>query len=166
MVGVPNARAKEWTVPAGGWFNLQDPFGADRFQRAHSKAGAASFSVGMPNYPAIYAIRAGLEYISNVGIESIHTATKPLVQTSLDALRQLPVEMLTPASATADTLAGIMAFRHPAMDAIQRHLHNSNVHVMSQAGRMRVAIHGYNTAADIERFLSVLTGALRNVGNH
>ena len=63
----------------------------------------------------------------------------------------------------ADTLAGIMAFRHPDMDAIQRVLHANKVHVMSQAGRMRVAIHGYNTAADIERFLTVLTGALRHV---
>jgi selenocysteine lyase/cysteine desulfurase len=163
LVGVPAARAKEWTVPAGGWFNLQDPFGAERFQRAVSKEGAASFSVGMPNYPAIYAIRAGLDYILQVGVESIYATTKPLVQMCLDALRQFPVEMLTPASATADTLAGIIGFRHPSMDAIQRHLHNSNIHVMSTAGRMRVAIHGYNTAADIERFISVLSGALRHV---
>jgi selenocysteine lyase/cysteine desulfurase len=117
----------------------------------------------MPNYPAIYAIRAGLAYISEIGVESIYTAAKPLVQNCLDALRQLPVEMLTPADASADTMAGIIAFRHPAMDVIQRHLHNNDIHVMSQAGRMRVAIHGYNNAADIERFLSVLTGALRHV---
>lgn len=163
LVGVPTARAQDWTVPAGGWFNLQDPFGPERFQRAHSKEGAASFGVGMPNYPAIYAIRAGLDYISQVGVESIYATTKPLVQMCLDALRQLPVEMLTPASANAGTLAGIIGFRHPSMEAIQRHLHNSNIHVMSTAGRMRVAIHGYNSAADIERFISVLSGALRHV---
>ena len=163
LVGVPTSRAKEWTVPAGGWFNLQDPFGPERFQHAYSKAGAASFSVGMPNYPAIYAIRAGLSYISEIGVGNIHNAAKPLVQSCLEALRQLPVEMLTPADASADTLAGILAFRHPAMAAIQDHLHNSKIHVMSQAGRMRVAIHGYNNAADIDRFLTVLTGALRHV---
>jgi cysteine desulfurase / selenocysteine lyase len=71
--------------------------------------------------------------------------------------------MLTPANASANQLAGIIAFRHPSMDAIQRHLHGQNIHVMAQAGRMRVAIHGYNTQADIERFLSALTGALRHV---
>jgi selenocysteine lyase/cysteine desulfurase len=163
LVGVPSARAQEWTVPAGGWFNLQDPFGPERFERARSKQGAAGFSVGMPNYPAIYAIAAGLDYILQVGVENIYGASQPLVQACLDALRRLPLEMLTPASANAETLAGIIAFRHPAMDAIQHHLHTHNIHVMAQAGRMRVAIHGYNTATDIERFLSVFTGALRHV---
>lgn len=164
LVGVPQHRAAEWTVPAGGWFNLEDPFGPSRFERVQSKAGAPSFSVGMPNYPAIYAIRAGLQYISGVGVETIHSAMKPLVQHCLDELRKLPVEMLTPANAGADTLAGIIAFRHPSMDSIHRRLHASNVHVMSQAGRMRVAIHGYNTAADVEKFLATLQGALRYVG--
>ena len=27
LVGVPSERADELTVPAGGWFNLEDPFG-------------------------------------------------------------------------------------------------------------------------------------------
>ena len=161
LVGVPHHRAATWTVPAGGWYNLQDPFGPARFQQAVSQPGAAGFSVGMPNYPAIYAIRAGLDYIQRVGVETIHQATKPLVAACLEEVRRLPVEMLTPGR--ADDLAGIIAFRHPHMDAIQRHLHARNVHVMAQAGRMRVAIHGYNTAADIEAFLAALKGALQHV---
>lgn len=163
LVGVPKSRAKEWTVPAGGWFNLQDPFGPERFERAESKVGAASFSVGMPNYPAIYAIRAGLDYISGIGVENIHFATKPLVQACLDGLRQLPLEMLTPNNASADDLAGIIAFRHPTTETIQRSLHGNNIHVMASAGRIRVAIHGYNSETDIEHLLTVLTGALRHV---
>jgi cysteine desulfurase / selenocysteine lyase len=161
LVGVPAQRAREWTVPAGGWFNLQDPFGPDRFEHAIPKPGAASFSVGMPNYPAIYAIRAGLETIQHVGVPAIHAAAQPLVHACLDGLRSLPVEMLTPDEPEA--LAGILAFRHPHIDAIQRHLRGQNVHVMAQAGRMRVAIHGYNTAADVDHFLTSLHGALANV---
>jgi selenocysteine lyase/cysteine desulfurase len=163
LVGVPHQRAKEWTVPAGGWFNLRDPFGPDRFDRVESKSGAASFGVGMPNYPAIYAIRASLDYIMQVGVENIHFATKPLVQACLDGLRQLPIEMLTPDGANADDLAGIIAFRHPDIETIQRNLHDNNIHVMASAGRMRIAIHGYNSEVDIEHLLTVLTGALRHV---
>jgi selenocysteine lyase/cysteine desulfurase len=33
---------------------------------------------------------------------------------------------------------------------------------MAHAGRLRVAIHGYNTAADVEQFLKALTEAIRN----
>lgn len=160
LAGVPAGRADAWTVPAGGWFNLEDPFGPDRFTRAASKRGAASFSVGMPNYPAVYAIRAGLEYITSVGVDAIDAHARPLVLACLDGLRRLPVEMLTPAE--PDALAGIVAFRHPALDAVHRRLHAANIHVMAQAGRMRVAIHGYNTAEDIERLLATLGEALNH----
>ena len=162
LVGVPRARAAEWTVPAGGWFHLADAFGPDRFERAASKPGAASFSVGMPNYPAVYGVRAALEYIGGVGVENIDRVARPLVRHCLEELKKLPVELLTPDD--PDHLAGIVAFRHPRAERINEFLHERDVHVMSHAGRLRVAVHGYNTAADIERFVVVLVEALRAVG--
>lgn len=161
LVGVPAQQSAAWTVPAGGWFHLQDAFGAERFERAVSRPGAASFSVGMPNYPAIYAIRAGLQYIQSVGVEAIYTAAQPLVHACLEGLRQLPVTLLTPP--VHESLAGILAFRHPQFEAIQRQLHDQNIHVMAQAGRVRIALHGYNTPADVEKLLSGLSKALHSV---
>ncbi|MDB5306423.1 MAG: csd 1 [Gemmataceae bacterium] len=159
LVGVPAARAADWTVPAGGWFNLEDPFGANRFDRAVSKPGAAGFTVGMPNYPAVYAIRAALEYIRDVGVEAIDRHARPLVLSCLEEVRKLPVDLLTPVE--PDRVAGIFAFRHPKAEQIHAHLHARNIHVMSHAGRLRVAIHGYNTAADVERFVKELRAALQ-----
>jgi selenocysteine lyase/cysteine desulfurase len=161
LIGVPATRTRAWTVPAGGWFNLENAFGPDRFERAVSKPGAASFTVGMPNYPAIYATRAALEYILGVGVAAIDRAARPLVLACLEELKRLPVELLTPPD--PDHLAGILAFRHPAAERIHHHLHRSGVHVMSHAGRLRVAIHGYNMAGDVERFVRELTAALRAV---
>jgi selenocysteine lyase/cysteine desulfurase len=161
LVGVPAARAGDWTVPAGGWFNLEDAFGPERFERVVSKPGAASFAVGMPNYPAVYATRAALEYIRGVGVAAIDRAARPLVLACLDELKRLPVELLTPDE--PEHIAGILAFRHPAAEHIHDHLHRSGVHVMSHAGRLRVAIHGYNTAGDVERLVRELTAALRAV---
>lgn len=162
LVGVPSASAKTWTAPAGGWFHLEDPFGARRFERAVSKPGAASFTVGMPNFPAVYAVGAALEYLLGVGIANIERTGRPLVQACLEELKKMPVELLTPND--ADGLAGILAFRHPKADRIHQRLHERNVHVMSHAGRLRVALHGYNTMADVEQFLSVLRDALTEVG--
>ena len=161
LVGVPSSRTKEWTVPAGGWYNLQDAFGANRFEQAISKPGAASFAVGMPNFPAIYAIRAGLKYIQSVGVEAIDNAVRPLVDHALAEIAKLPVELLTPQDITQ--VAGIIALRHAKAEEIAKTLHTKNIHVMSHAGRLRVAIHGYNTADEIELFLTELKSALRAV---
>jgi selenocysteine lyase/cysteine desulfurase len=111
----------------------------------------------MPNYPAVYAIRAGLDYIRRVGVENIDRAARPLVRHCLEEVSKLPVELLTPANAD---LAGIFAFKHPMAAAIHQKLRQENIHIMSSAGRLRVAIHGYNTAEDVERFLTALRAAL------
>ena len=159
LIGVPAKRAAAWTVPAGGWFNLQDAFGPQRFEQAVSLPGAAGFTVGMPNYPAVYAIRAGLEYIRGVGLSAINAAAQPLTEACLDELTRLPIELLTPRDTSA--IAGILAFRHPRAEQIQQQLRSQNIHVMSHAGRLRIAIHGYNTAQDIEKLLRELRVALK-----
>jgi len=158
LVGVPSSRAKEWTVPAGGWFNLKDAFGEQRFEKAESLPGAASFTVGMPNYPAVYAIRAGLKYIADTGVEKINQATMPLVEACLEGLKELPVELISPKQ--AENLAGIIAFRHPDAERVYQHLHSKQIHPMYHAGRIRVALHGYNTMADVETFLRELKQGL------
>lgn len=160
LVGVRKEREEELTVPAGGWFNLQDPFGEERFQRIASKPGAASFMVGMPNFAAIYAIRAAMEYILGVGIENIARAADPLLHACLDGLSELPIELLTPRK--KGSLAGILAFRHPATKRIHHDLHNKNIHVMHPNGRIRISIHGYNTSQDVDRLLQALKEALSN----
>ncbi|MBX3442332.1 MAG: aminotransferase class V-fold PLP-dependent enzyme [Planctomyces sp.] len=158
LVGVPRSRERDWTVPAGGWFHLENAFGPRRFEAAVSKPGAAGFAVGMPNFPAVYAIRAALDYLDGVGIDAIDRAARPLVEACLAGLVQLKVDLLTPRDLSA--VAGILAFRHPDADRIHRALQAENIHVMSHAGRLRVALHGYNRHSDVERFLSVLSACL------
>lgn len=161
LVGVASRRASEWTVPAGGWFHLENAFDDDRFERAVVKPGAAGFSVGMPNYPAVYAVHAAVRYVLDVGINVIHGHAQPLTEACLEAVAAEDVELLTPR--TPEHVAGIFAFRHPQAAAIHRVLHEQGIHIMAHAGRLRVAIHGYNTSDDIERFLIALRQALANV---
>jgi len=161
LVGVPSLRTSEWTATAGGWFNLENAFDDDRFDHAVTKPGADSFSVGMPNYSAIYAANAGLNYLLSVGVEAIARHADPLVRTCIEGIRKLPVELITPNN--KDTLAGIFAFRHPKAEEINGKLHDRNIHIMSHAGRLRVAIHGYNTPEDVEHFLKALAEVLKSV---
>lgn len=157
IVGIPQ-KENEITTHAGGWYHLENAFDADRFERAVSKQGAASFSVGMPNYAAIYALNAALRYIENVGVANIAAHADPLVAQLEAGLRELS---LAPMAAQREgNFSGILAFRHERSDAIHTALEAAEVHVMNQAGRMRMALHGYNTTADVEKFLSVLKSAL------
>ena len=149
------------TVPAGGWFNLNNAFESDRFERIVTKPGAASFCVGMPNYPAAYAVNAALRYIRETGVPAINEYARPLVKACMDGLHRLPVDMLTPDDPEA--LAGIIAFRHPKAGDIHCYLHERRIHVMYHAGRLRVAIHGYNTVQDVDKFLVTLKDALSHV---
>ena len=157
VVGVPQ-NGRNLTTHAGGWFHLQNAFEADRFERTVRKPGAASFSVGMPNYAAIYALNAALRYLESVGINNIATHADPLVAQLEAGLRELGQ---TPMAAQREgNYSGILAIRHKHADAIHAELEEAEVHVMNHAGRLRMAVHGYNTAADVEKFLSVLKGAL------
>lgn len=161
LVGVPRHRAADWTVPAGGWLHLKDAFGPHRFEPAESLPGAASFAVGMPNYPAVYCIRAALDYLAGVGVDRIAAVADPLVAQCLEGLARLPVELITPCD-PAET-AGIVAFRHPRAEDLNRRLRARDVHLMYHAGRIRAAWHGYNTPADVDRFLTELSNALQTL---
>lgn len=154
IIGIPEASAARLTTRAGGWLHLQNAFDSDRFERAVPKAGAASFSVGMPNFVALYALNASLRYLEGVGVVNIAAHADPLVASAEEGLRQLGVKPMCrwqPKNAT-----GILAFQHPRSTELHAALERENVHVMHNAGRIRIAVHGYNTQNDINHFLQVL----------
>ena len=157
IVGIPN-KQNPITTNAGGWFHLENAFESDRFDRTVRKEGALSFSVGMPNYAAIYALNAALRYIDRIGVKQIAHQADPLVsqlEAGLTELKQKPM-----ASQRQGNFSGILAIQHEQSNAIHAHLEKAEVHVMNHAGRLRMALHGYNTEADVEKFLNELKKAL------
>ncbi len=159
IIGVPQKSAARLTTKAGGWYHLANAFDADRFENARVKAGAASFSVGMPSFAALYALNASLRYLDQVGgVASIAAQADPLVARVHAGLAELGIAPLSPAQ--PENPSGIVAFCHERGEAIQAALLAQNIHVMYHAGRIRVAVHGYNTAEDIEKLLATLRAAL------
>jgi cysteine desulfurase/selenocysteine lyase len=151
VVGVRSASAERLTTRAGGWFHLRNAFDGDRFERADSKNGAFSYSVGMPNFVAIYALNEGLRYLESKGLQNIESRSGALVRRLATGLEEIGVDLLCPWNGS-----GIVAFRHPRSEQIQRALEERGVHVMYNAGRLRASVHGYNTTDDIDRFLNVV----------
>ena len=159
IVGVPAAGAARLTTRAGGWFHLKNAFDADRFERAVPKLGAASFSVGMPNFAAIYALDAALRYVDSVGVETIARHADPLVLRLHEGLVELGLQPMAPKQ--SECCSGILAFQHPQTTAINAALEKESIHAMHHAGRIRFALHGYNTSEDVEQVLTLLGTVLR-----
>jgi len=154
IIGIPQHQASRLTTHAGGWFHLTNAFEPDRFERAITKVGAASFSVGMPNFVSLYALNASLRYLESIGIEAISTHADPLVARAHQGLADLGIQALAPHQPNLPS--GILAFRHPNSTAINAALEREKIHVMHHAGRIRIALHGYNTTEDVDRLLTVL----------
>jgi selenocysteine lyase/cysteine desulfurase len=155
IIGIPQASAPRLTTHAGGWLHLENAFSADRFERATTKTGAASFSVGMPNFVALYALNASLRYLEEAGVAAIAAHADPLVQDAEAGLRALGVTPMCRWNGT-----GILAFQHPRSPELHAALERENIHVMHNAGRIRIAVHGYNTREDVQHFLRVLASLL------
>ena len=157
IVGIPD-KDKAITTYAGGWFHLENAFESDRFERTVRKEGAPSFSVGMPNYAAIYALNAALSYIESVGVAAIAAHANPLVAQLETGLQELGHQPMCPQR--EGSYSGILAIQHDRTDDIHARLEAAEIHVMNHAGRLRMALHGYNTPEDVEKFLSELKAAL------
>lgn len=158
IIGVPERNAEKLTTHAGGWYHLSNAFDADRFERALPKAGALSFSVGMPNFAALYALNAALRYVDQVGVAAISAYADPLVKELYEGLLKLGLQPMCPLHASLPT--GIVAFMHGRSAVIHSTLEQAEVHVMHSAGRIRLAVHGYNTQANVSCALEVLSAVV------
>lgn len=159
VVGIPSRRAAQLTTTAGGWNHLENAFNDDRFERAVMKPGAASYSVGMPSFAPIYALNASLRYLEGIGIKAIAQHADPLVSKAEAGLRALGLQPMAKLD-QKNNPTGIIAFRHPETAKLHAALEAADVHVMHHAGRIRIALHGYNTEEDVDRLLETLATAL------
>jgi len=154
IVGVGDAAADRLTPRAGGWNNLENAFDADRFERAAIRRGAPGYAVGMPNFAAIYALEAALLYLETVSVAAIAAHADPLVARAAAGLAAAGLELMCPAEAARP--GGILAFRHADSQRLHEQLERESIRVMHHAGRIRIAIHGYNTADDVDRLLDAI----------
>ncbi len=159
IIGVPMSSSQKVTTHAGGWYHIENAFGAERFERAEIKPGAQSFAVGMPNFAAIYGLNAALRYLESQSLAAIEQHANPLIEKVYEGLIDLGLKPMCPWKPQLPS--GIVAFQHTDTERIYSSLIAHNIHVMHHAGRIRIAVHGYNSAADITALLEVLHRALR-----
>jgi cysteine desulfurase / selenocysteine lyase len=150
---------EELAPGAAGWYSITDSFAPDRFERFALRDGAARFTNGMPNFPAIYVMRESLAFLMQLGIGQIDLALKPAVKQLREGITSLGFRLLTPPDGIY--ASGIVSFACDAPEDFGRALQEKGVIVWAGDGRLRASVHIYNDEDDVKAFLAALGGLNR-----
>jgi selenocysteine lyase/cysteine desulfurase len=139
---------------SAGWYSVDSLFYPERFESFTLKRCAGQLQSGMPNFPAIFAIKAGIDFLLSVGVERIDRELRPFVKRLRDGLAAQGLDLLTPA--TPEFASGIVSFRCDEPAEIAARMGAEGVIVWGGDGRIRVSVHVYNDENDVDRCLHVL----------
>lgn len=146
--------------------SLQAMFKPDRFGYFHvqQKLGelehdiytdGRKFMYATPAFGPVYQLSAGIEFITNMGVQTISTHVIGLAHYLRDGLDQLGFEILTPAG----NQSAIVAFKHNLdPNLIKARLAAANMHVnfREDDSQIRIGSALFNNQADLDQFLGVL----------
>lgn len=137
-----------------GWYSVEQVFYPERFTTYSPKKTAGVLQSGMPNFPALYATNASVNFLLNLGIANIDNTLKPLVTHLRRELSKQGHHLLTPADPAY--ASGIVSLAHETPEAKMAELAEQRIIVWGGDGRIRISVHLYNDADDIHRLLAAL----------
>ena len=139
-----------WTNPAGY---------ADYSSRDMAlRPDAGRYECGTLNTVGCFGLQAAIEYLLEVGIETVSSIVNALAWQIESGVRAKGYEVMIPRSAAHGS--GIVSFRHPDIDshAVASALKRNRILGATRQGWIRLAPHFYITAEDVEQMLGVLPG--------
>jgi selenocysteine lyase/cysteine desulfurase len=145
------ARAPDYV----GWRSVRDLFDPRRDERVDYWPDARRFEEGMPAFPSLYALDAGLETLGRHDAREVAHHARELCGRLRDGLVGLGFEPLTPPA--ADARAGIVAVADADCAEHVAALRDRGVIAWGRDGRLRVSAHLYNDDADVDRFLDAMS---------
>jgi len=138
---------------AAGWFGVKNQFGFDQ-TRFDFLDGARRFETGTPAAAAVYAAKAGLELILEIGLESIQKKTKELAEELIHELKKAGFTLRT--AGNPDERSAIVMIAHSDPAPVVGKLADDGIIVDHRKDNIRVSPYFYNTAGDIARFTAAL----------
>jgi selenocysteine lyase/cysteine desulfurase len=137
-----------------GWASVASRGGPENRTAYTLKPDAARLELGNPAFPSVYATSSGADYLLAAGIERIEAHVLALGARLRDGLVALDLPVLTPAP--AERRAGNYCFATDDGPRLQAALFQRGVLVWEGEGRVRISVHGYNDADDVDRCLAAL----------
>jgi len=117
---------------------------------------AGRYECGTLTTIGCFGLAAALEFLLEVGIGEIAPVVQSLADRIAAGAQAKGYELL--GRRTAETGAGIVSFRKPAMDSVEivRHLRSRGIATAARAGWVRTSPHFYVRPEDIDRMLELL----------
>jgi selenocysteine lyase/cysteine desulfurase len=136
-----------------GWFADEDIFRMDISD--YSPAGdARRFDAGTPPVPNIYAGLAGMGLVEEIGVDAITAHVHGLVDRLLLGLDVLGAHVATPRGETER--GPLVCIASTDADALVRALAEERIVTSSRDTNLRISLHLYNVAEDVDRILEAL----------
>ncbi len=136
-----------------GWFADEDIFQMDISDYSPA-ADARRFDAGTPPVPNIFAGVAGISLIEEAGVPAIEMHVDGLAAQLIDGLLELGGDVATPRE---PAIRGpLVCVRSTDVDALVAELHDARIVTSSRDDRLRISLHLYNTAEDIDHVLTAL----------
>ncbi len=136
-----------------GWFAHRDQFAFDvhRFEYADD---ASRLEGGTPSVAAVYAGRAGLDIILEIGVPRLRAREVELMRYLVAAVQARGLAARIPSS--IEELAGIVTIPRENPKAVVEALARRDIIVDFRPGIIRLSPYFYNTADDCDRLLDAL----------
>jgi len=135
-----------------GWFAHREPFHFS--QDMNYTQGSYRFMSGTPPIPCLYAARAGLEIVQEIGVSEIRKKSLALTKLILDEVQKRDFHLFTPTE--ENHRAGAVSFGLPHAFAVKQALAQRNVKVDFRKGEgkepdiLRIGPHFYTKQEEIE----------------
>ncbi len=140
--------------PALGWAGMNQPLPIVPFSLDPAPT-AAAFRTGIPNYIGLAGTGAGVALLLEPGIERVGERIQELTGEIISRLDEVGLDITTPRD--WNQRAGVLTVIHPDAPAAMEHLARLGVDVGVEGAEIRVDVHAYNDAADIDRLIAGLS---------
>lgn len=136
-----------------GWFGQENVFAYDVHHLRYA-ASARRFETGSPPVPNVYASLAALRLLAGVGLDTIQDHVQALAGRFIDGARRRELALLTPQE-PADRGPLVMVRSTDAPKLVEA-LARDGILCSTRDRALRVSLHYYNTAQDVDAVLDAL----------
>jgi selenocysteine lyase/cysteine desulfurase len=138
--------------------------GGERYRPAR---GARRFDLGGCDHAAVCALEASLDLIERIGVRTIENHVLALAQRLTDGLRALELPLLSGRVPAHLSHVVVIGETRPSartaawLNSLYGHLEGRRVKLSVRHGRLRLALHLYNTYEDVETVVGLIRDWLK-----